>query len=648
MRRCFLFALIVFTPFATAQEPLDTIVVSASRTPAALGQSGASVSVIERATIESHGGSFAADLLRQIPGLSVSNAGGYGKQTQVRLRGAEGNHVMVMIDGVEANDLGGNDEFEFGNLTTADIERIEVVRGPHSALWGSEALAGVINIITRGGEGPFAAELALEGGSFASNRIHAGAGGRGERHRVRVSVERVDTGGTNIARAGDEDDAYHALNLNANGALYVSDALTLSATARSSASENQVDSDFITGLPVDTPGLAETDQTYVGTHADLALFDKRWLQRIDLNWTSTANDNRDTAVFLESSTDTDRYEVTYQSTVHAMSERFLPARHRLTFALDHEHDRFVQRGPVTVFGDPNQRRTLDATGVVGEYHVSLPAAVALSASVRRDDNSDFRNATTWRGAASWALPGSGTAVSVAYGTGQKAPTFLERFGFSSGGLFGPTFIGNRALKPERSRGWEVNIGQGLWDERLRVQATWFSERLEDEIFGFAVDASGARATAVNQAGVSRRDGLEWAANAQLARHLTLTASYTYLDATELDRVTAAREDEVRRPRHQGAASLNWRDAAGRVQANIHLTHRGAQDDLAFLAPSFAQQRVRLAPFTVVGASLSYAFNPHLTAFARVDNAFDESYEEVLGFEQPGIAGFAGLRWRFVP
>ena len=155
---------------AAAETALDTIVVTASRQPIELARVGASVTVLDRDFIERRQAMFVADLLRAVPGVAVSRSGGLGKQTQLRMRGAEGNHVMVLLDGIEINDLAGNDEFDFANLTTADVERIEVVRGPQSALWGSEALAGVINIITRKGGAEPAAELTLEAGSFATTQ----------------------------------------------------------------------------------------------------------------------------------------------------------------------------------------------------------------------------------------------------------------------------------------------------------------------------------------------------------------------------------------------------------------------------------------------------------------------------------------------
>ena len=324
----------------------------------------------------------------------------------------------------------------------------------------------------------------------------------------------------------------------------------------------------------------------------------------------------------------------------------LPSKHSVTVAVDHEHDEFVQRGPLSIFGDPNQRRNMGATGLVGEYRVDLPWDLGLSASVRHDFNSDFRDVTTYRVAAAWRYVPSATAFNFSYGTGQKAPTFIERFGFSFGGQFGPNFQGNSALKPEHSRGWEVGVSQPLWQERLRINATYFNERLEDEIFGFLVDPSGTTATAVNQNGTSRRDGVELSLNVRLPYGLRLSSGYTYLDSSELDRVSGLRKDEVRRPRHQVNGTLDWTAPGDRLRASAYFTHSGRQEDLGFFAPTFQQQRVNMDGFTTLGTTLSYDLTRALQLHARVENVLDDRHEEVLGYRVPGIGAYAGLRFAF--
>ncbi len=635
-------------PAAPDTAPLETIIVTGSRTPLARDRLPASVSVIDRAQIEARQASYVADLLRHVPGVAVSRAGGFGTFTQVRMRGAEGNQVMVLVDGIEANDPANGDELDLGSFSTANVERIEVVRGPQSALWGSDALAGVINIITRKGEAGWRSEIELEGGSFASNRQSASMSMVRDRGRLRAAFTRIDTGGTNVARFGDEDDAFHGRTLDLSGALRPREELELSFVLRSDDSTTQTDSGALTGIPVDTPGTADNDRSYLGTRAALALFEGHWLQRLEGNWTSNENDNVDPAVFQQSETAADRYELTYQSTVLFDWPALLDSAHRATFAVDVEHQAFRQRGPVTIFGDPNQDRSLDNTGWVGEYHVDFGDHVTLGGSVRHDDNSDFADATTWRASALWRIAPTASVLSVTYATGQKAPTFTERFGFASGGLFGPVFIGNAGLKPERARGWEVGLSQPFAGGRVRLDATWFSERLRDEINGFVTDATGTTATARNLDGTSRRQGVELALAAEPGWGLSTHATFTYLDATEIDRASGRRVDEARRPNHLASLALDWTGFDRRLRLSGFATYSGTFEDVVFLAPLFQQQRVSMDTYTVVGMSARWRVNRVLEVFGRAENLLDAHYEEVFGFRTPGLGGHLGLRFSFAP
>ena len=618
---------------------LDTVLVSGSRTPTTLGRVGASATIIDRDQFAARQSAFAVDLLRGVPGVTFSNAGGFGKQTQLRMRGAEANHVKVMIDGIEANDLGGNDEFEFGNLTSADIERIEIVRGPQSSLWGSDALAGVVNIITRKDDGPLAGEVDFEGGSYGTHQEHVSVGTHQGAHRWRLGVSRISTAGSNISRLGNEDDAYRAVTANLSGAWRPSEILELSLTARTTAANNQVDAVPI-ALPIDSPGVAKTDQTYIGTHAKLALAGGHWLQQLDATWSSTDNDNVDPTTGPPSEVGGDRYKLSYQNTALFALAGLLPSQHSATLAVDYEYASYVQRGTASFFGDPNLHRHMNMAGLVGEYRVSLPRAIALSGSVRHDFDSEFRDVTTYRGALTWQFAPTASAFNLAYGTGQKAPTFTERFGFASSILF--PFFGNSALKPAQSHGWEIGLSQPLFAGRLRVNATYFSERLDNEILGFV--RQGAFFTAVNLPGTSLRDGIEIALSATLPVGFTASTSYTYLDATARDHVSGHLEDEVRRPHHQVSGNLTWNAPGGRWHTNVYLNYSGQQRDFDF--QSFPATRVDLKNFTVLGASATYDVARWLEVYARVDNALDERYEEILGYQAPGIAGYAGLRLRY--
>jgi len=301
--------------------------------------------------------------------------------------------------------------------------------------------------------------------------------------------------------------------------------------------------------------------------------------------------------------------------------------------VDHEREDFVQRGTASPFGDPNQTQKLDTSGYVLEYRAAPKESLNLSAAIRYDDSSAYDAATTYRLTASYAL--QETRLRASLGTGQKSPTFGDRFGF-----FPDTFIGNPNLKPERSRGWEIGIERALGN-RTSLTATYFDVTLEDEIDGFVFDPTSFQFTAANVSGRSERHGVELTASAELSPSLDFGASYTYTDSTQPDG-SGDLVDEIRRPQNVGAFNLNYA-ANERVNVNVNVTYNGSQYDTFFPPFPRSPERVTLASYTLVTLAASYQMTPRLELFGRIENLLDEDYEDVYGFNTPGIGAFIGFR-----
>jgi vitamin B12 transporter len=613
---------------------LDTIVVTASRTPVRLNDSGSSVSILTREDIERRQIVSIADILRDVPGIAVSQSGNLGAQTQLRVRGSEANHVLVMIDGIEANDPTVGDEFQFEHLTTSDIERIEVVRGPQSALWGSDAIGGVINVITRGAEAASGPSGFLEAGSFGTARAGGSLGTAGDRYQLRLDLGLLDADGPNISRSGSEEDGYRNGSANLKARVEISGRTSLDFSIRHTQAAKQFDAtDFVlTGLPVDSDLASDSAQSYVSAKASL------WaggmsVHSLRLTYLDTGTDNFTDGAQV-SAVAVDKLGLYYQGSLE------LGARvaGTLAFALDHEQESFRQRGAASGIGDPNQDQSLDATGYVLEYRFSPAERLNLSVSARYDASSDFDSVTTHRVTGVYALPDDKTRLRASYGTGQKSPTFVERFGF-----FPDSFLGNPDLRPEQSEGWEIGINRLFVDGRVSVDATYFSEELADEINGFAFDPVSFQFTAANETGLSERRGLELAASAKPSDLLSLTASYTYLDSTQPD--TAGRQiDEIRRPNHMAAVNLNYSPSM-RLNVNLNISYNGAQYDTFF--PPFPEpsERLELSSYTLVTVAGSLSLTDRLELYGRIENLLDETYEDVVGFAMPGIAAYVGLRTR---
>lgn len=604
-------------------EDLEQITVTASRSAVALDDTGSSVTVISREEITRRGARTLADLLRDVPGMAVNQQGGFGTLAQVRMRGAEANQVLVLIDGVEANDIAQGNEFNFAHFTTAGIERVEIVRGPQSALWGSDALAGVINIITRPETGAGSTRQAsLESGSFGTASAGLDIREQFERGALTFGASRSTTDGTNIARTGDEEDGYQNTTAQIGGRYSFTDNLEVRGLFRHTDSRVDFDSiDFVTtGLPIDAPNVTDSTQQYAKLQLDARL-SERVSQRMAVHATTTDNTNR-TSSPVDDVTRSDRVSVQAQTDIDF-------DRQHLALVAEYERDGFEQRGQATAFGDPNKDLDVDRLSLAGEWRFDGDA-VDVSASFRHEQNSEFDDANTWRLTSRVSLTDQ-TSAFASWGRSIKNPTFTERFGFFD------TFTGNPDLEPEHSRAWELGLRYTAGDT-VAASASYFRSRLVDEINGFVFDPASGGFTAANRDGESRREGAEFDLRWQATRVVALDANYTWIDASEP--TTGGEIPEVRRPEH--IASLRAHFALDRLDINVGANYNGSQFDNYFPPFPAAQQRVTLPAYTLVDANVRYALTDSIVIKARAENVLDETYEDVYGFRGAGFAAFAGV------
>lgn len=612
-------------PVATAANDdtdIENIIVTASRTDASIDAVGSSISVITDEEIRRRGAITLANLLRDMPGLAVNQAGPTGSLAQVRMRGAEANQILVLIDGIEANDLAQGNEFNFAHIMASDIERIEIVRGPQSALWGSDALAGVINIITRPRSPATRARGSVETGSFGTTHASLGADYKAAAGSFSLGASHITSDGTNISRTGNEDDGYDNTTLRAGGRLTISDNTQLTALARHT--DSTIDFDGVdsvnTGLPVDAPNETDSTQAYAKLRLATQLTDAVE-QIVALHYTDTDNTNR-SGDPVDDVTRGTRQSVQSQTNID-----FGPQV--LSLLVEHEQDDYEQRGLATSFGDPNKDLETERTSVAAELRHD-GERFNLSASLRHERNSEFEDANTWRLTGLWKATDS-TGLFASWGRSIKNPTFTERFGFFD------TFTGNPELEPEHSRAWELGLRHRA-GERVQLSASYFESRLVDEINGFVFDAASGGFTAENVDGESDRRGVEVDASWQATDTISVDASYTWLDATEPS--ANGELEEIRRP--GDTASLRANFDLARVNVNIGAQYNGSQLDTFF--PPFPEpsQRVTLDAYTLVDAAVRYQLSDAITLHARVENALDETYEEVFGFRSPGFGAYAGV------
>jgi vitamin B12 transporter len=307
--------------------------------------------------------------------------------------------------------------------------------------------------------------------------------------------------------------------------------------------------------------------------------------------------------------------------------------HKITGALDWKREHYTNVATGAFDPAVNGERELDNIGYVLSYDVSL-GRIDAGAAYRHDDNDRFEDADTYRLQASWRV-GDTTRLRASAGSGIKNPTNFELFGFDPG-----SFIGNPNLKPEKSVGWDVGFDQTFLDGRARFTATYFEATLEDEIFTVFtfVPPFTFFSSPANRTSESERKGIELTFDAKLADAWSVDAAYTYIDAVEADL------EEVRRAPHTASLNITYR-FLDRALANMTVRYNGRQFDNEF-ATATPESRVRLDAFTLVNLGASYDVTDNFQLFARVENLFDERYEEVFGYQAPGIAAYAGVKSRF--
>jgi vitamin B12 transporter len=618
----------VMPTVSAGEADIQEVLVSASLVPIAANKSANAITVIDTEQLKNRAALSVSDLLRDVPGLAVSRSGVQGSQTQIRARGAEANHLLVLIDGVEANDPSQSDELNWGVLAADDIERIEVIRGPQSSMRGSDAMAGVVNIITRSASQPFSAAAYTEAGSFSTQRSGFNLGAKKGNFDIRLGLSDMQTDGDNISRTGDEKDGYENTSINLKAGLQVSDELRISLAARHSDGMNEFDADNdFDGFVEDQDRVSEFRNSTMRLQGDYNSADGRWQHSL-----MVAQSNNDNEAFadgvLGNVTASTKDQIQYIGSLFWNN-----GAQRLSVLAEREEEDFQQRGPLSWGLDPNQDRERDTDSLALELRTDLSDDLTVAASSRYDDNSEFDSANTFRVEAIYQLNDS-LRLRTAYGTAVKNPTFTERFGFYT------NFIGNPNLEPEQSSSWELGMDKQMGE--LNLSATLFDAELENEIDGFVYDPATFAYTSGNKQGLSQRQGIELTAAVNMSDNLVINAAYTYTDSVEADGA-GGYQDEIRRARHTGSLTLAWR-AMDNLQINTNAQYSGSQTDTFFPPWPTPAQTVTLDDYTLVNINANYSASDKLDIYLRLDNLLDDDYEEVFGYQTLGFGASLGVRF----
>ncbi len=623
---------------ADAADP-GTIVVTATRSPLPIDRVAASVTVLDKAAIDRAQDLGVADLLLRTPGVSLSRNGGYGTNTSLRIRGAETDQTVVVIDGVKLNDpssTGGG--YNFANLLVGDAARIEILRGPQSILWGSQAIGGVVNIVTPLPEQPLEGSFDVETGSRRTASGRAAIGGKAGPLAWRIGGQAFTTDGISAiapAFGGVEKDGY--TNRGVTGRAVLEIAPGVSADVRGYYSSGDTDIDATTG---DTPEytLNEEFVGYAGLNVDL--LDGRLRNRFAYGYTDTDRDNYNPARARQRTFDSAgrNRRLEYQG-------GFAIARGwDAVFGVENEKSRFRSVSPPASLATPipaPARGEAEITGVYGQINATIAEGLTLTGGVRNDDHSRFGSKTLFAGGGVWALP-TGTVVRASYSESFKAPTLYQLF----------SEFGNRALAPEQATGWEAGTEQRLFDGKLSFGATYFERRSRELITFASCGATSANPLCLVPGSATQRrfgyylnvarafaQGIEAVARARISGRLLLDGNYTWNLSEDRSPGSANLGNQLaRRPRHAANGSATYTIPDGPSLGLAVRWSGGTFDNAA--------NTVRLSAYTLVDLRAELPLSPGIRLFARAENLFDEHYMTSYRYGTLGRSVYAGFRGRF--
>jgi vitamin B12 transporter len=597
---------------------MGSTVVSPTGVVTPAWQSASSITIVTEKDIQTQQHRTVPDILRTAPGLNMVQAGGPGAQTSIFMRGTNANHTKVILDGIDIGDpANSNGAFDYAHLLAADIQQMEILRGPQSGLYGSDAIGGVISIITKKGEGPPRVTGSLESGSFKTFNQTLGLSGSERNFNYAVNVAHLHAGDVPVTPPELLPPGRRAIGNNYDNMTYstklgvdLNDNLTVNSAVR------YIDTTLLfTGdggfpsTPNATQSTHSVQQLFNREEAVWSLFDGRIKSYFGLNYTnSRAYDAGpgDPATI----TTGERLKFDWRTVAEIARDN------NLIFGAEHQTDRM----DTAAFAARNGNKA----GFI-ELQSALANRLFLVANIRQDSNDLFGERMTYRVAPAVIVPITETKLKASYGTGFKAPSLSQLFRDF------PTFnfFANRNLKPEDSRGYDAGFEQPLFNDRVRFGSTYFHNDITN-----LIDYNATFTSLVN-VNSATTEGTETFVSAQITERFGIRADYTFTRAVN----AATGMQLLRRPKEKWSATATWLplDALTlsatvlRVNDWIDVTRDGSISGI--VAPGY----------TLVNLRGDYAVNDQVKIFGRIDNLFDARYQNPTGFLAPGLAIFGGIR-----
>jgi vitamin B12 transporter len=599
----------------TNEGAQDKVVVTATRVEMPRSVVGSSVTVVGRDQLTERQCVSVVQALREVPGLTVVQSGGPGGTAAMLIRGAKSEQTLVLVDGVPLKDPAGFGRgADLSQMPVENIERIEILRGPQSTLYGADAIGGVVNIITKKGNGPATGEVSAEAGSFNTFNEKAEMRGGNSRYNYSVGASRQDSQGISSAseRNGNtEKDGYGRSEASARLGWTPVEEFEATGLVRWNQSRYDYDS-AVNGVMMDTDDRGEAESLLLYGEGKARLLDGLWRPRLGGSWVSQRRE--DTSSLGNSTFDSLLQKLELQN------DLYLGKANLVTAGFEVQQEAAESTYEAMGYVDRFDRKTARHQSAYAQDIVTT-GPLTTTVGGRVDSYDEFGTETTWRVAPVYDIAATGTRLRGSYGTGFKAPSLFQLY----------SIYGSRDLNPEKSQGWDAGVEQDIMAGALTVGVTYFENQFDDMIdYDFVTATYGN----VSQAGAR---GVETFVTAKPVKDLSVRASYTYTD-TE-DKTTGA--ELLWRPRNKAALDASYAFTV-KFRGSVGLVYVGERQDEDFST----YQNITLDGYTLVNLYASYDVYRNVTLFGRLENLFDEQYEEVLGYGTPGRAGYGGVKVTF--
>ncbi|MHB1686663.1 MAG: TonB-dependent receptor plug domain-containing protein [Ignavibacteriaceae bacterium] len=613
---------------------LSEVVVTATRTKIPAIEAASSITVIDSAEIAALNKRSVFGLLKDQYGVSFTQQGAPGSLSYVYLRGADPGQTLVLVDGIALNMTSDpNNTYDFANLPVDNIERIEILRGPQSTLYGSNAMGGVINIITKEGSGKPKFFFSTEGGSYNSYNADAGLDGSIDQFNYSLTLSRFKTDGFSSAssRYGNtEKDGTSNYNISSRFGAALSSNFNLNFFIHFTKANTALDQHG--GFEGDDPTYVYNteDQSY-RAEGKLSLLDGKWDQTYSVSFFRNVRKyNFDSTLYNPASSnslyDGNKINFDWQNNIKLTDNL-------ISLGVDEEKetaisDYFYNSSTYGMFNSFFPQNSASTLGIYLQDQLNLGKSFFSAAGVRYDKHSRFGSVVTYRIAPAYIFWETGTKIKATFGTGFKAPSLFY--------LFDPAY-GNINLKPEKSIGWDAGVEQYFLQNNLIAGLNYFDNSFTD-LFGFD---NNFRAINVDKA---ETKGVEFYISAKPIKDLDLKFNYTYTDAKDLsDNSPDKNLPLLRIPKNKAGLNANY-NFLEKANANVEIIYVGARDDKDF--NQYPVPRVKLPDYTLVNLSASYDLTKEIQIYGRVDNLFNKYYEDVFGYATPGQSEYLGVKLNF--